>query len=65
VVKTIRKESRGLESDKQVVNNRRRDVAGIAAEIVERREEASRGRGVSARASFFRRFLLRCGGSVI
>ena len=33
--------------------------------MVERREEASSGRGASERASSFIRFLLRCGGSLI
>lgn len=59
VVRTIRKERRGFERARHVVNNRRRDVAGIVEERVERREDASRGRGASPLASAFKRFRLR------
>ena len=59
VVSTIRKERRGFERERHVVNSRRRDAAGIVEESVERREEASRGRGTSPFASAFKRFRLR------
>lgn len=36
VVRTIRKERRGFESERQVVASRRKDAAGIVADIVER-----------------------------
>jgi len=65
VVRTIRKERRGFESARHVVASLRKDVAGMVADIVERREEASSGRGVSARASSFKRFRLRCGSSAV
>ncbi len=66
VVRTIRKESRGLERARHVVRRRRRDAAGSVAEAVVKREGASGGRGTSAAAaafSSFNRFLRRCGGS--
>ena len=47
VVRTIKAESRGFERDRQVVSKRRREAAGMAEEILERREDASRGIGVS------------------
>ena len=63
VVRTIRKDSLGFDSERQVVKSRRRDVAGIAADREERWEDASRGRGLSVCDSCFRRFLRRWGGS--
>ena len=63
VVKTIKKERRGFERERQVVSSRRRDVAGIVEDKVERRDDASRGREVSALILSFLRFLLRCGSS--
>lgn len=47
VVKTIRAESRGFDRERQVVRSRRMEVAGMAEDRVERREEASRGNGAS------------------
>ncbi len=65
VVSTMRKERRGFDNERHVVASLRKDVAGIAADMVERREETSSGRGVSARASSFNRFFLRCEGSAV
>ena len=45
------------------MSSRRRDVAGIVEDKVERRDDASSGRGISALLSSFLRFLLRCGSS--
>ena len=61
VVNTIRKERRGFERERQVVSSRRRDVAGMVEDKVERREDASRGREASASVPSFKRLLFRCG----
>ncbi len=63
VVRTIKKERRGFERERQVVSSRRRDVAGMVEDKVERRDDASRGRGGSTLLPSFMRFLLRCGSS--
>lgn len=44
VVRTMRKERRGLERARQVVRRRRREVVGREAERVERVEEELEGR---------------------
>ena len=59
----MRKERRGFERERQVVSSRRKDLAGMVEDKVERRDEASRGRGASALAPSLMRFLLRCGSS--
>ena len=61
VVNTIRNERRGFERERQVVSSRRKDVAGMVEDRVERREDASRGRGASASVPILNRFLFRCG----
>lgn len=63
VVRTIKNERRGFERERQVVSSRRSDVAGMVEDKVERRDDASRGRGVSALILSFLCFLLRCGSS--
>lgn len=69
VVRTIRKESRGFESERHVVNRRRSEEAGREEESAESWADASSGSGVSeveddsTAAASFNRFLLRCGGS--
>lgn len=54
-----------MDSERQVVASRRKDEVGIAADMVERREDASSGRGVSARDTSFNRFRLRREGSTV
>ena len=63
VVRTIKNDRRGFERERQVVSSRRRDVAGMVEDRVERRDDASRGRGVSALILSFLCFLLRWGSS--
>lgn len=71
----MRKERRGFERARYVVNRRRRDRGGSDEDRVERREEASAGingsgsadvaAGVVSRISCFRRFRRRCGSSSV
>ena len=61
VVNTIRNERRGLERERQVMNSRRKDVAGMVKDNAERREDASSGRGASGSVPILNRFLFRCG----
>ena len=63
VVRIIKKERRGFERERQVVSSRRRDVAGMVEDKVESRDDASRGRGISALILSFLCFLLLCGSS--
>jgi len=64
VVKTIRKESRGLDKERYVKKRCFREFCGKAEEIEESREEASSGIGTSSSggsSGCSLRFRLRCG----
>ena len=60
----MRKERRGLESERHVAASRRREVAGRVEERVDRSEAELEGRNFSAAAaSSFNLFRRLCGGS--
>ena len=42
-MRTMRKDNRGFESERQVVKRRRRELGGSVVDKLERRDEASRG----------------------
>lgn len=64
-VRTTRKARRGFERARKLEKVLRSDFAGAAAAVCDSVDEASGGRGTSARldVAAFKRFRLRCGGS--
>ena len=66
-MRTIKKDRRGLESDRYRERSRRRDDGGRVVDIVDSRDDASGGmtstEAIVAAGSSFSRFRRRCGNS--
>ncbi|KAL9602411.1 MAG: hypothetical protein Q9219_001835 [cf. Caloplaca sp. 3 TL-2023] len=67
VVRTIKKERRGLDNDRYRENRRRKEDGGRVVDMVDNRDDASGGikseAPAAARCSSFRRFRRLCGSS--